>query len=89
MRPKMSKVGSVDPITDIQIMDGCWSGDLDPRLPPEKRAVGDYTNSRAIYYAVRPYVWRDRFPRVNRADKDLMRQVMDKYRDRFPFPAEP
>ena len=79
----------VDPITDIQIMDGCWSSDLDPRLPPEKRAVGDYTNSRAIYYAVRPHVWRDRFPRVNRADKDLMRQVMDKYRDRFPFPAEP
>ena len=27
----------VDPPTNIDIVDGCWSTPLDPRMPPEKR----------------------------------------------------
>lgn len=78
----------VDPASDIETMDGYWSTPLDPRVPPEKRAVGDYTNSRAIFYAVRPFGWIDKFPRVNRAEKDMIREVMDKYRGILPFPEE-
>jgi 4-hydroxy-3-polyprenylbenzoate decarboxylase len=76
----------VDPASDIQLVDGCWSTPLDPRMPPDKRAIGDHTNSRAIFYAVRPWTWRDKFPMVNRCDRDQMRAVMDKYRGVLPFP---
>lgn len=77
-----------DPVEDIETMDGYWSTPLDPRIPPSRRDIGDYTNSRAVLYAVRPYNWRDRFPMVNRADKEDLREVMDKYRGILPFPEE-
>jgi 4-hydroxy-3-polyprenylbenzoate decarboxylase len=54
-----------DPATSIEIIRGAWSTPLDPRIEPERRAVGDYTNSRAIIDACRPYHWRDKFPEVN------------------------
>ncbi len=50
--------------------------------------MGDYTNSRAIFYAVRPFNWIDKFPQVNRAEKDMIREVMNKYRGILPFPEE-
>lgn len=76
----------VDPARDIEIVDRCWSTPLDPRMPSEKRESGDYTNSRAIFYAVRPYEWRDKFPKVSRAERDLRRKVVEKYRSMLPFP---
>ena len=54
-----------DPATSIEIIRGAWSTPLDPRIEPERRAVGDYTNSRAIIDACRPWHWRDKFPEVN------------------------
>jgi 4-hydroxy-3-polyprenylbenzoate decarboxylase len=54
-----------DPATSIEIIRNAWSTPLDPRIEPDKRAVGDYTNSRAIIDACRPFHWRDKFPEVN------------------------
>ena len=76
----------VDPATDIQTVDGCWGTPLDPRMPPDKRDAKEHTNSRAIFYAVKPYTWRDRFPMVNRADRDALRAVAKKYKSVLPFP---
>lgn len=76
----------VNPATDIEIVDGCWSTPLDPRMPPDKRDGGDYTNSRAIYYAVRPFAWKDRFPKVSRSEPEWRLQVVEKYRGVLPFP---
>lgn len=76
----------VDPATDIEIVDGCWSTPLDPRMPPEKKISGDHTNSRAVFYAVRPFAWRDQFPKVDRIGKDLRQQMVEKYRSILPFP---
>jgi 4-hydroxy-3-polyprenylbenzoate decarboxylase len=76
----------VDPASDIEIIDDCWGTPLDPRMPPEKREAKEHTNSRAIFYALRPYAWRDKYPEVNRANRDTMRKVMTKYRDIFAFP---
>ena len=56
-------------------------------MPPEKRQNKDYTNSRAIFYAVRPFHWKDKFPTVNRVDRDLMKTMVDKYRGILPFPG--
>ncbi len=69
----------VDPARDIELIDGAWSTPLDPRMPPEKRRSRDYTNSRAIFYAVRPFVWRDKFPRTSRTERSLREEVVRKY----------
>ena len=36
-----------DPKTQTDIIDGCWTGHIDPMLTPEKREAGDITNSAA------------------------------------------
>jgi len=77
----------VDPKTDIEVIDGCWSTPLDPRMPPQKRAARDHTNSRAIYYAVRPFAWRDKFPKVSRPARELFESVVKKYKGVLPFPG--
>jgi UbiD family decarboxylase len=71
----------VDPATDIRTVDGSWGTPLDPRMPPWKREARDYTNSRAVVLAVRPFHWRDKFPKVTRADRDLKASVMAKWAD--------
>ena len=76
----------VDPKTDIEVVEGSWSTPLDPRMPPEKKAARDYTNSRAIFYALRPFAWRDNFPKVSRASRQLRETVVEKYRNILPFP---
>ncbi|HLY65926.1 MAG TPA: UbiD family decarboxylase, partial [Chloroflexota bacterium] len=69
----------VDPATDIQIIDDCWSTPLDPRMPPSKRQAKDHTNSRAVFYAVRPFGWKEKFPQASRSSKDLRREVIAKF----------
>lgn len=76
----------VDPATDIQIVADCWASPLDPRMPPDLSRHGPHVNSRAIFYAVRPWAWRHQFPMVNRIDPDQREEVMRKYRSVLPFP---
>ncbi|MBI4522987.1 MAG: UbiD family decarboxylase [Deltaproteobacteria bacterium] len=76
----------VDPKTDIEIIEGSWSTPLDPRMPPEKKTTRDYTNNRAVFYAVRPFAWREKFPKVSRAARQLRETVVAKYREILPFP---
>lgn len=76
----------VDPATDIDIVEGCWATPLDPRMPPEKRAARDHTNNRAIFYAVRPFNWRDKFPKVSRPGRDLFQKVVKDFSHLLPFP---
>jgi 4-hydroxy-3-polyprenylbenzoate decarboxylase len=54
-----------DPADSIDFVRRAWSTPLDPRLTPQQRSEGDFTNSRALIDATRPYEWRDKFPRVN------------------------
>ena len=54
-----------DPATSIDIIHNAWSTPLDARIEPERKAKGDFTNSRAIIDACRPWHWRDKFPKVN------------------------
>ncbi|MBI4333629.1 MAG: UbiD family decarboxylase [Chloroflexi bacterium] len=68
-----------DPATSIEIIHNCWSTPLDPTLPPEKRAKGDFSNSRAIVLAVRPFHWRKDFPKVNRASDALRETTLKKW----------
>ncbi|HLY66535.1 MAG TPA: UbiD family decarboxylase, partial [Chloroflexota bacterium] len=77
----------VDPARDIETVDGTWGTPLDPRMPPDKKASGDHTNSQAIFYAVRPFQWKDRYPVVSRSPRELRREMIAKYRDMLPFPS--
>jgi len=68
-----------DPATSIDIIHHAWSTALDPRIPPEDKAKGKLTNSRAIIDATRPYDWRDQFPKVNMASPERARKAKEKY----------
>jgi 4-hydroxy-3-polyprenylbenzoate decarboxylase len=74
-----------DPKNQTDIIDGCWSGNLDPTLSPEKRATGNLTNSRIIIYAVRPFHWKDDFPKVNMVARDYAAEVAAKWKDKLKF----
>jgi 4-hydroxy-3-polyprenylbenzoate decarboxylase len=68
-----------DPATSIDIIRGAWSTPLDPRIEPERRAAGDYTNSRAVIDACRPWHWRDQFPAVNAPSLEERRTATEKF----------
>jgi 4-hydroxy-3-polyprenylbenzoate decarboxylase len=72
-----------DPQSSIEIATNCWSSPIDPRLPPEKRAAGDFTNSRAILDACRPFHWRNEFPKVHSIDPDYRDQIREKWKEVF------
>ena len=78
-----------DPAKDIEIINGCWSTPLDPLVSsdPNKREPNTQTNSLAIYYAVRPFHLKDKFPKVSRAPRQLRQKVVEKYRGILPFPS--
>ncbi len=74
-----------DPRTQTDIIDGCWTGYIDPRLPPDKRESGDISMSRMIIYAVRPFQWKDQFPAVNMVERDYAEEVRRKWAGELDF----
>jgi 4-hydroxy-3-polyprenylbenzoate decarboxylase len=77
----------VDPKRDIELIDNCWATPLDPRMPPDLTASGPFVNSRAVFHAVRPFAWKDKFPPVNRIDKDQRKAMIQKFGHMFSFPS--
>ncbi len=74
-----------DPKTATDIIDGMWTGHIDPMLLPERRARDDTTNSRIIIYAVRPWHWINDFPKVNRVPPDYSAEIARKWRGKVSF----
>ncbi|HEY4074002.1 MAG TPA: UbiD family decarboxylase [Herbaspirillum sp.] len=74
-----------DPKTQTDIIDDCWTGHIDPRVPPEKRATGDISMSRIIMYAVRPYHWKDRYPSINEVSSAYADEVRRKWEGKLGF----
>ena len=68
-----------DPATSIDIIHNAWSTPLDPRIEPERKAKGDFTNSRAIIDACRPWHWRDKFPKVNAPTPEAARLARQRF----------
>jgi UbiD family decarboxylase len=68
-----------DPATSIDIITGAWSTPLDPRISPEEKAKGNFTNSRAIIDACRPFHWRDKFPKVNMPSPATAKKAREKF----------
>ncbi len=74
-----------DPKTQTDIIDGCYTGHIDPILSPAKRREGDITTSRVIIYAVRPYHWKDQFPKVNMVSRDYADKIRLKWQDQLDY----
>jgi len=68
-----------DPERSIDIVRNCWSTPLDPSMTPHNREDRDFTNSRAIIDACRPFHWRDKFPRVNMPTPEVAKKAMKKF----------
>ena len=72
-----------DPATSLDIVRDTWSTYLDPRIPPEKRAKGEMTNSRGLINACRPFDWIKDFPPVNEISPDLKAKTIQKWPQLF------
>ena len=68
-----------DPDTDVDILKGGTSTPLDPRLPPDKRKAGDFSSSRIIVNACKPYQWLKEFPPVTTISTELRDETMKKW----------
>ena len=68
-----------DPASSIDIVHNAWSTGLDVRIDPERRAKDDFTNSRAIINACRPWHWRDKFPKVTSSSPEALRMARAKF----------
>jgi 4-hydroxy-3-polyprenylbenzoate decarboxylase len=69
-----------DPATSIDVFPGSWASPLDPRLDPERRERRDYTNSRALVYACKPYHWINEYPSVvKNITPELLEKIIHKY----------
>ena len=68
-----------DPETSIDISRRIWSYKIDPRMPEEKKSVGNYTGSVAIIDACRPYHWKDKFPPTTKISEGLLRETEKKW----------
>ena len=68
-----------DPVDSIDIIKNAWSTPLDPRIPPWEKDAKNFTNSRAIIDACRPFHWKDKFPAVNAPSPALAKESRDKW----------
>jgi UbiD family decarboxylase len=71
----------VDPAEDLDLIRKAWATPLDPRIPPWQRARGDFSNSRLIIDATRPFEWRSEFPRVAEMSPALRRSIEAQWGD--------
>lgn len=69
-----------DPARDIDIVRRCWSSPLDPMVSPEQRKNRDFSSSRAIIDATRPFEWRQDFPKVSESSPELREKILAKWR---------
>jgi UbiD family decarboxylase len=68
-----------DPATSVDILRRMRSTPADPRLTPEQRKVRDFTNSRMVIDATRPYEWQDKFPKVNAPSQEVTRKAQETF----------
>ncbi len=54
-----------DPAESIDIIHRAWSTPLDPRIPPARRKENNFTNSRALIDATRPWEWKEQYAPIN------------------------
>jgi len=69
----------VDPAKSVTILQGGWTGGLDPMLSPEQRQANDLTMGRMLINACIPWSWRDQFPAANVFTREQRRALEQKW----------
>jgi 4-hydroxy-3-polyprenylbenzoate decarboxylase len=72
-----------DPATNIDVLRDMITPDLDPRITPTQRDQGDWTTSRAIVNACRPYAWIQEFPDPVGTSPELQARVLKDWPELF------
>jgi 4-hydroxy-3-polyprenylbenzoate decarboxylase len=72
-----------DPENGVKVINNLKTHTLDPGLPPEKREKKDYTVSKMMIDACRPYSWAKDFPVANRCSKELRQKTLTKWKELF------
>lgn len=70
-----------DPAEDMDVIRKAWSTPLDPRISPEQRARKDFTNSRLVIDATRPFEWRSEFPDVAEMSPEMRARIEREWAD--------
>jgi len=68
-----------EPSEQVDIVRNAWSSALDPRIPPAEKARGVTSHSKLIIEAVKPFAWKDAFPRTSALSHDEARAITDKW----------
>jgi len=68
-----------DPSQHIDVIRGFRAIFSDAIVSPEQRRVGDYTTSKAIIYACRPYHWRKQFPVSVKSSSEALAETQRKW----------
>lgn len=68
-----------DPATSMDIIHGARTSPADPRIRPEQRPTGDFSHSRAVIDACRPFHWKDEFPAVNAPTPEQARVARERF----------
>jgi 3-polyprenyl-4-hydroxybenzoate decarboxylase len=69
-----------EPSEQVDVVRNAWSSALDPRIPPDDKARGVTSHSKLIIEAVRPFAWKDKFPRTSALSDEDARAIADKWR---------
>ena len=65
---------------EIDFLKKTWSTDTDPTI---RKPATSMTTPRAIIYAVRPWEWKDEFPKVDLATVETRTEVFNRWKDLF------
>ncbi len=68
-----------DPSQHIDVIRGFRAIFSDAIVSPEQRRIGDYTTSKAIIYACRPYHWRKQFPVSVKSSSEALAETQRKW----------
>ena len=68
-----------NPDQSIDIIKNAWSTPLDPCISPTDKEKGNFTNSRCLIDACRPFHWKDDYPIVNMPSPETAKKTKEMF----------
>jgi UbiD family decarboxylase len=68
-----------DPATSFEVARSCWSSPLDPRITPDDREQANFSSSRGIIDACKPFHWMKDYPATSTLSTQDFEQTMRKW----------
>ncbi|MFC2013942.1 UbiD family decarboxylase [Chloroflexota bacterium] len=72
-----------NPENQIDLTKGFLTSPLDPCVPPDKRAKGDFTQTKVIIDACKPYQWFKEFSLECKVSDEMKKRTMEKWNHLF------